>query len=137
MIVIVTGSRKLKNKLRVRRQLNAYLRESIERGEVLQVAVGDCPTGADQFARDWADEYEANLRVRCRVFKADWDKHGDKAGPIRNAFMVDESLRFSRVANLDAVCLAFPRDGEKNAGTHHCATTAGANKIPVKYFWGM
>ncbi|MEV2279308.1 SLOG family protein [Nocardiopsis sp. NPDC049922] len=137
MLVIVTGSRKLENKIRVRRKLNESLRESVKRGEVLQIAVGDCPTGADKFVRDWAYEYKNDIRVRCRVFSADWDKYGRKAGPIRNAFMVDEALMFSRVANLEAVCLAFPRDDEKNAGTHHCATTAGAKGISVEYHWGM
>jgi hypothetical protein len=42
--------------------------------------------GVDSIAEDWA---VVNW-VKFRVFKADWDKHGRAAGPIRNQQMIDE-----------------------------------------------
>jgi predicted Rossmann-fold nucleotide-binding protein len=43
-------------------------------------------SGADAMARDWATTKPAIQRFVCR---ADWDKHGRAAGPIRNARMLE------------------------------------------------
>lgn len=50
----------------------------------MQLRVGDA-RGADSLARDWAREN----KVPCTVHKAEWDKYGNRAGPIRNKEMVD------------------------------------------------
>ena len=42
--------------------------------------------GADKLAGDFAD-YAGH---RVEVYKADWEKHGKSAGPIRNQQMLDE-----------------------------------------------
>jgi len=42
--------------------------------------------GADLMAGDWAH----NLLLPIRAFRADWKKHGNSAGPIRNKQMLDE-----------------------------------------------
>lgn len=42
--------------------------------------------GADQIAEMYADE----KGIPVRVFPADWDKYGKKAGYIRNKKMLDE-----------------------------------------------
>jgi predicted Rossmann-fold nucleotide-binding protein len=46
---------------------------------------GGCYTGADRLADRWARP----RGVPVRVYKADWDKHGKAAGPIRNQLMLD------------------------------------------------
>jgi hypothetical protein len=51
---------------------------------------------------------------------ADWDRHGRKAGPIRNQEMVD--------AGAD-LCVAFPLRG--SVGTWDCVRRARAAGIPV------
>lgn len=43
-------------------------------------------TGADQLAADWA----AYRQVPKVVVRADWEKHGKAAGPIRNQTMLEE-----------------------------------------------
>lgn len=42
--------------------------------------------GADQFIRDMAKAWG----LPCEVYMADWNKHGKKAGSIRNQQMLDE-----------------------------------------------
>lgn len=42
--------------------------------------------GADTLCRLWA---QAN-NVQCKTFRADWDKFGKNAGPIRNKQMLNE-----------------------------------------------
>lgn len=51
---------------------------------VAEVIQGECPTGADKFAREWAVGYGIPL-VRCR---AEREKHGKRAGPLRNRYML-------------------------------------------------
>jgi hypothetical protein len=42
--------------------------------------------GADKLAREWAED----RGVGCVTFRADWEKHGPSAGPIRNGQMLSE-----------------------------------------------
>ena len=70
--------------------------------------------GADQLA----DEWSSGSDVLVEVHKADWDRHGRAAGPIRNQEMAD--------AGAD-LCIAFP--GGK--GTADMVKRAKAAGIPV------
>ncbi len=86
-----------------------------------QVYVGDA-TGADAMARDWAD----HAGVCLEVFTADWDKHGKKAGPIRNAWMLDSAMR--GIVNGDSlIVVAFPG----GRGTDNCIKEAVARNLIV------
>jgi len=72
--------------------------------------------GADSLAETYAD-----LRgLKCEVFPADWDKHGKKAGYLRNKQMSEEG---------DAL-LAF-WDGNSR-GTMHMIDIAMMRALPVK-----
>lgn len=106
--------------------------------ERITVVHGACPTGADEMA-DWvARHLMPQLEVLCvdvETHPADWDKHGRKAGPIRNAEMVSLGAD---------VCLAFigpctsPRcniEGEHAShGASGCADLAASAGIPVRRF---
>lgn len=59
---------------------------------------------------------------------ADWNKHGNKAGPIRNAEMVQLALRFE-AEDWMVVCAAFPLPG--SIGTHDCVRQARAASFQV------
>jgi hypothetical protein len=48
------------------------------------VIQGECPTGADRWAREWAVNMGKKL-TRCR---AEWEKHGKRASPLRNRYML-------------------------------------------------
>jgi hypothetical protein len=66
------------------------LRESLDLLEEaygsLDVIHGACPNSPDEIADLWA----FNKDRSARSFHADWDRHGKKAGFIRNSKMIDE-----------------------------------------------
>jgi len=113
MRLLITGSRNLTDSLRVVDAIHNVCRDY---KTLPQIVVGDCPTGADQFAREWA---EYNF-LEPEVYVADWDKHGKAAGPKRNQAMVDSG------ANL---CLAFPEGDSR--GTRDCIRRALVAGIPT------
>lgn len=82
------------------------------------VIVGDCPTGMDLIAREWA----TNNMLSFEQFKADWDQHGRAAGPRRNQDMVNSGAD---------VCLAFPLVLHSWSGTMDCMYRADEAGIPV------
>lgn len=88
MRIIVTGGRDYFDKEKLFRVLD-LLNPSY-------VAVGDCSTGADKFALEWCQE----KNIQYKLYVADWEGLGRKAGPIRNQEMVE--------TNQDCVCVAFP-----------------------------
>lgn len=52
-------------------------------GNPTEIVSGACPNGADRMGELWAKEYS----VPIKLFPADWDTHGNAAGPIRNRQM--------------------------------------------------
>lgn len=70
--------------------------------------------GADSLARRWANEHG----IECITVPANWNKHGKRAGPIRNQEMLD--------MNPDCV-VAF----EGGNGTAHMVTISRKKQIPV------
>ncbi len=77
------------------------------------VFVGDCPTGADDMAR----EYCADAGVNFLVYRADWKKHGKAAGPIRNKEML---LDADKRSGGDFIVVAAPG----GRGTENCIMQA-------------
>lgn len=119
--LLVTGSREWKNKKRLVEALEEVLHEHHE----LIVVHGHCPSGADAMAHAWGMDMETSFYpVRVEPHPADWDKHGNRAGPLRNTHMI----------RLGAdLCLAFLTPGCK--GTVDCAAKAQANGIPIRPFF--
>jgi hypothetical protein len=79
--VIVCGGRDYRDRVAVFAALD---RLHAERG-IGFLMQGACPTGADYFAWQWANA----RRVLCGAYPAKWDKHGKRAGPIRNAEIIE------------------------------------------------
>ena len=73
--------------------------------------------GADELAFDWA----LSRGVKTERYKADWDKYGKAAGPIRNQQMLDEGV--------PTVAVAFPG----GRGTADMASRCEAAGIKVHY----
>lgn len=114
--VLVTGSRDLETSQPVDEALWAQARLVGDLGK-LTVVHGDCPTGADYFARQFCTRHPEVTEER---YPALWGKYGKAAGMIRNGTM----------CNLGAdVCLAFVRPGSK--GTVDCVQRAKVAGIPV------
>jgi len=89
--------------------------------------VGDCPTGVDAYARDWAQEAQANGNpVTVRVFAADWAGRARSAGPIRNQKMVD--------AGAD-MCVVFLAEKGDNRGTRDTARRAEKAGMTIMRVW--
>jgi len=93
----VTGGRSYMNK--------EHIREVLERIKFDTLIVGDA-TGADALAHAWAVENNKNI-VR---FSAEWGVYGKRAGPMRNAQIVEAC----------DVLLAFPG----GRGTANCVAQA-------------
>lgn len=80
MRVLVCGGRTFSCRACVFETLDALHQE-----KPITLVIEGGATGADQFARDWA-----NTRgVQLMEMQADWDKYGKNAGPIRNKLMID------------------------------------------------
>lgn len=114
MNIVVTGYRHWDEPDKVTNLLESWLKIS---GYTLHVGVGDCPTGADKFTRDWCRDHH----VPCTVYRADWDRYKRAAGPIRNKAMIDEMDPLAVLAFLHP----------ESRGTKQCAEYAAEKGIPV------
>lgn len=81
MRLLVCGGRNFDDFGRLNRQLDALARAQ----ENLTIIHGGA-RGADTMAGNWANRWGHAVLV----FRADWNKYGDRAGPIRNQRMLDE-----------------------------------------------
>lgn len=89
------------------------LAKGTDRTEDTILLSGACPTGLDYIAELWAEV----RGIPVQRYKADWNKHGKAAGPIRNRAMI-----FSAEA-----LISFPG----GSGTRGCTAEAEARPIPV------
>lgn len=83
------GGRKYPDRLRVYKELGDLLTDPDDEygmPYINAVVIAGGATGADQHAIDWAVVHWCQFEE----YKADWDKYGKKAGPIRNQQMLDE-----------------------------------------------
>ncbi len=125
--VLVTGSRFWTD----RGQLYAVLDDIRRQHGDLVIVHGGNWRGADRMAVDWVvrAHRQAHMggRVRHEPHKARWELLGKAAGNARNQAMAD--------AGADE-CVAFFKDGARNAGTSDCAERAENAGIPVRKFHG-
>lgn len=116
MRILVTGSRDWEDRLTIYRALNEA-RGNVPHDQIILVHGG--ARGVDYFAKAYAEVADWGIEEHL----ADWDKHGRKAGILRNIEMVD--------AGAD-ICLAFIKDNSR--GATHCAGYAEFKGIPVRRF---
>lgn len=83
MRVIVFGSRTWEHVEIVQYTLVKLFRR-VAKADLL-ITHGDCPTGADRLAQQWAEAYG----VTTERHPADWRGKGRAAGPIRNREMCE------------------------------------------------
>lgn len=108
MILLVTGGRDYADRNLVWRVLDHILLD--------ELVHGGCKSGADFFADLWARN---RGHKRVKIYEAEWDKHGNAAGPIRNAFMLHDAK--------PQLVLAFPG----GRGTENMVQLAKQAKVPV------
>lgn len=90
----------------------AYLDELHAKLRISEVVSGGA-TGVDADGERWA----ALRKIPCKVFPADWAKHGRSAGMKRNRAM-------ARYADPGGVAILFP-GGKGTAGMHEIALEHG------------
>lgn len=112
MRILFTGSRNYTNRDKVRYVLEGFFRA---RPELITCQGG--ARGLDTLVKEEANK----LGIPCETYKAEWDKYGKAAGPIRNQLMLDQF-------NPDLV-VYFTEDLEKSKGTKDMVTRAKKNKI--------
>lgn len=100
--VLVTGSRDWTDREVIHLALNFLFSKH---GLDIVLVHGDCPTGADAIANEWA----TRRGLLVERHPADWPAHGSAAGPVRNKAMVQLGAD---------ICLAFIKD--KSRGASHC-----------------
>ena len=106
--VAVTGGRDYTDKETVCYALSSTLNRIRSLGLEMYLVVGDA-SGADALAREWAQN-----NVIDHVpggFKADWNKYGAAAGPIRNKEMLNSGINLliafpggRGTANMTEIC---------------------------------
>jgi hypothetical protein len=114
-VALVTGSRNLDDDEPVYGALRTFQPDIILHGA--------CPTGADAFAAQWG-EYSTTVIP----FPADWDAHGNGAGPMRNRAMVSVAYHMSQHGH-EVVVFAFPVGD--SPGTRDCIRSAEGSGLKV------
>ena len=113
--ILITGSRDWTDVDLIFDALNAVLGKV---GTDITVVHGGA-RGADNLAGTWASIHE----ITEEIHRADWEKHGKRAGMVRNAVMVNKGAD---------ICLAFIRN--ESPGATMAAGLAEKAGIPVYRF---
>lgn len=115
MLTLITGSRQWPAKL------YHVIWEDCHQAEAL--ILGDCPTGADLWARRFAEFYQRPHAVYC----ADWQRYRGNAGPRRNEAMVATAAQ--NLGNVNAFAYYVP--WAKNLGTRNCHNRCVRAGVPI------
>lgn len=112
--VIVAGSRNIRSKEAIFQKLDILLSNKAKQEEIQIVSGG--ARGVDQIG----EEYAAERGFLCKMFPADWENLGKRAGYVRNCQMAE---------NADALVAFW--DG-KSPGTKHMISTAKSHNLKVR-----
>jgi hypothetical protein len=82
MKVLVTGGRNYSNK-----EFLYSILDTINSKSPISLIIHGGANGADKLSGDWGTYRDIDVKV----YKADWDTHGKKAGILRNIEMLDDS----------------------------------------------
>ena len=113
-VLAVSGSRHFNNYGQFSKAVDSVL-AVIGRPEL--VISGEC-RGTDQMA----ELYCVEKNIPYEIFHAEWDVHGKKAGPLRNALLVKHA---------DALIAFTLPDSRGTCGTIRLAREAGMEKVFV------
>ena len=118
MRILITGSREWIDKSTLNEAIgDEYIKSGLDHEDITLVH-GTAP-GADSMAAELAEYFGFNIEA----YPADWEKHGRRAGFVRNAEMVKLGAD---------ICLAFIRNESK--GATMTADLAEKSGIPVRRY---
>lgn len=117
LVLIFNGSRDWTD---IERIDNMFLKLGLNKRNDVVLYHGDC-RGADKLAESVAIKYG----IKVVSFPADWKKHKNAAGPIRNK----EMLTHAKENDKEVLLLAFPKGLSK--GTRGCMKLAREMKIKI------
>jgi SLOG family YspA-like protein len=120
MRVLVCGSRDWGRPTVISRRFE-LLRDEHEHVAIIHGAASRKRRGIESSADMLADHFARYYGFVVQPFPADWEKHGKRAGILRNLQMLDEQ---------PDLVLAFQRDGSR--GTQHTIDEARRRGIPVE-----
>ena len=115
--VIFTGTRYLKKYSIVNPIFFKYKKEDI-------IIHGDCPNGLDRMIKFLSEQFDRN----CISMPAQWDKHGNYAGPKRNQEMLNTLVALSN-CGYEPFVEAFPHSSSK--GTYNMIKKATLEIVKV------
>lgn len=113
--ILVSGDRNWNNWKRVSEILDPH------RDNLSEIIHGGA-RGADTIAAVWA----MRRNIYGRLFKADWEKAGKAAGPIRNTKMLKNGK--------PDLVIAFHNNLEESKGTKHMVLIATKAGVPVEVY---
>jgi hypothetical protein len=129
MRILITGSRDWSDRTLIRNVLDKITNYGYDGSVIVH---GHCPTGADAFADEWAEDC-VNLGITVERHPAQWKEHGKKAGPLRNAEMV--ALGADVVLAFLNPCTKHPEQPPHGShGADGCMQLARRAGIPVRRF---
>lgn len=108
----IIGSRSFDNYSLLENKLKEYLSK-------VELIISGAAKGADSLGEQWAK----NNNIKTLIFPADWNKHGKKAGFIRNEDIIK---------NCDG-CIAFW--DKKSSGTKHSISLCEKYNKPYKIIY--
>lgn len=111
MRVLICGGRSYSDRDALCRRLDLIHTET-----PFSVVIHGGARGADRMAGEWAK----SRGIPYEEYRANWEEHGNSAGPIRNQKMLDESK--------PELVIAFPG----GTGTAHMVRIAQQANVPVK-----
>jgi predicted Rossmann fold nucleotide-binding protein DprA/Smf involved in DNA uptake len=115
--VIIAGSREFSNYELLKEVCDHVLENKIKDGYKITIISGHA-RGADLLGEQYATQKGFDLKI----FPADWDKYGKKAGFKRN----------EKMAELGNALIAFFADGAESRGTKHMVKTAREKNLIVR-----
>lgn len=81
--LIIAGTRTFNDYELLRAYCDMKLSRKITEGEQIEIVSGACPSGADYLG----EKYAAERGFSVRLFPADWQQYGRRAGAVRNRQM--------------------------------------------------
>ena len=115
--ILVCGGRHFDDYVLLEKTINGVIAESGCEG--IEIVSGHC-VGADRLGEIYAEKHNAQVKI----FPAEWEKYGKRAGPMRNKQMVDYISGFE-----NKIVIAFVSANTK--GTRNTITLAQKANIQV------